>query len=715
MEYDRLIQGKNPLERIVGVEINEDQSVLFLQNKDGSISSQIEKNRFWILSNRPLNKTGSVKLAGELHYKYGQQYSSKKDWNFAMQDARKRASDTYTIWDPVEQFLVKDGYTMYKGMTHTEPSILSFDIETTGLFHNSDSKVLLISNTFRKNGVITRKLFAYDDYKNNGDMLLDWCKWVVDMDPSIICGHNIYTFDLPYLQFIADREDVKLNLGRNNSPLHIGKKASKFRIDGSRDQEYHKVRIYGREVIDTMFLAIRHDVATKKYESYGLKSIIKAEGLEKNERVFYNSSTIRFNYKDSIEWSKIKEYCIHDSDDGLAVYDLTAPATFYLTNSIPKSFQSMVESASGSQINSMMVRSYLQEGHSIPKASLPYPFEGAISFGNPGIYSNIHKVDISSLYPSIILECSVYDDVKDPKGNFLKIIETFTNERLKNKKLAKTSSYHDGLQSAQKIVINSGYGFMAAPGLNFNSPSAAKFITETGRNILNQSLEWAAKKKFIIPNADTDSISYAKEDQSFITEDERKLLLEDLNSLFPKNIRFEDDGYYPKVCIMKAKNYVLYDGKKIKIKGSALKASGKPPSMKEMIKRVIDSIINDKSNYQEIYLEYVKEAANIKDMSRWASRKTISDKTLNSERTNETRIKDAIQGTEIVEGDRVYVYNKTPTELCLVQNYDGVYDVDKMLGMCYDTIYVFENIMDCELLFKNFKLKRNKEALREIL
>ena len=70
-------------------------------------------------------------------------------------------------------------------MKHTEPSILSFDIESTGLFHNQDSKVLLISNTFRKNGQVTRKLFAYDEYDSQGEMLVAWCDWIWQVNSSI--------------------------------------------------------------------------------------------------------------------------------------------------------------------------------------------------------------------------------------------------------------------------------------------------------------------------------------------------------------------------------------------------------------------------------------------------------------------------------------------------------------------------------------------------
>lgn len=717
MLENQLIYGKSLVQRLVNVEVKDNQLSYFTQNEDGTVTRTDKLNKLWLLSQRPIFKS-SVKLKGGLHFNYGTQVESKQDWMMALNSAKKQYNDTYVIWNQTEAALVKDGYTYFKGLKHTEPSILSFDIESTGLYHNNDSKVLLISNTYRRNGQITRKLFAYDEYDSQGEMLLAWCKWVRDMDPSIIVAHNGYSFDIPYIQHVADMEGVNLSLGRDGSVLQIADRTSKIRIDGSRDQEYKRVKIWGREVLDTMFLAIKYDVASKKYESYGLKSIIKTEGLEKEDRVLYDASQIRFNYNKPEEWKKIKEYCEHDADDSLALYDLMAPSLFYLAQSVPKTFQGMLESATGAQINVMMVRSYLQNGHSIPKASEAKEFQGAISLGNPGIYRNVFKVDVASLYPSIILACNVFDEDKDPEGNFLKIIQTFTDERLNNKKLAKTSKYHDDLQSAQKIVINSGYGFLGAQGLNFNSPTAADFITKTGREILQTALDWAALKNMKIVNADTDSISFCKNDESSITEEEQEFLLTDLNSQYPEKIKFEHDGYYPTVCVLKAKNYILYDGKKIKTKGSAIKATTKAPALKEFINKTIEYIVYGKEELETslvlLYTEYVKEICNVKDIKRWSARKTISDKTLNSERTNEARIREALDGSEYVEGDRAYFFYKDKTTLELVERFKGEYDKSRLLKNLYDTVWVFETVLDCELLFPNYSLKKNQKVLQDL-
>jgi DNA polymerase elongation subunit (family B) len=407
---------------------------------------------------------------------------------------KQRGFDTFSIYDPKESLMVKDGLTLYKGLKIKDVSILSFDIESTSLEVNASAHVLLISNTFRVNGEITRKLFSYTDYEDEGEMIIDWCSWVREMNPAIICGHNINTYDLPYLKGVAAKYGVTLDLGRNGSAAKFDSFESKFRKDQTQDLHYHKCKIYGREVVDTLFLAIRHDMVEKKYDSYALKKIIAQEGWEVPGRVFYDADKIRHNYKNPVEWEKIKQYAIFDADDSLKLFDVMATSQFYITQSVPKSFQLVCESASGAQINSMLIRSYLQDGHSIPKASQVESFEGGISFGIPGIYKNVFKVDIQSEYPSIILLHDLYDKVKDPKANFLKMVRYFTAERLKNKRLAKETGdiYYEHLQQEQKVTINSFFGFCGSVGLNFNSPQLGAFITSKGREFIKTALLWAS-------------------------------------------------------------------------------------------------------------------------------------------------------------------------------------------------------------------------------
>jgi DNA polymerase elongation subunit (family B) len=361
----------------------------------------------------------------------------------------------WTIFDRKEAALVLCGLRYFHELELSEIGILSFDIETPSLKRDENSRVLLISCTFRKGEQVIRKLFAYDEYPNQATMLKAWCAWVRSVDPSIILGHNIYGFDLPYLLFVAHREGVTLELGRDGSALQLENYKGRFRKDGSQFYSYQNPHIYGREVIDTMFLSMKADTA-RKYVSYGLKQIIQQEGLEKADRQHYDASQIGARYLDPVEWMKIKAYAQHDADDALALFDLIAAPYFYLTRMIPKPFQSIICQASGSQINSYLVSQYLTKSHSIPEASKPADYEGAISIGNPGRYSHVIKFDVASLYPSIMLEWGVQNREKDPEGHFLKMLLELTTERLKNKALDQSTGerHFKALSDSQKMIAS---------------------------------------------------------------------------------------------------------------------------------------------------------------------------------------------------------------------------------------------------------------------
>jgi DNA polymerase elongation subunit (family B) len=719
MNDTHLIFGKNDLSRVVGLEVNDDKAEVFTQDVSGTVSSTFVPNKFYILSDEQLSDKW-FRLKGNNHYKWASIYSDRYDFLEAKKYWKyKKNKDVWCPHDPKESFMIRNGVTFFKEMKHTEPSILSFDLETNGLNKDKNSRIFLISNTFRNNGVITKKLFKYDDYRNDGEMLVDWSSWVRKVNPAIITGYNIVIYDLPFIQHVADLHEVSIDIGRDGSSLKFDDYQSKLRKDQTQFIYYNKPLVYGREVIDAYFYALKTDTIFKKWSSLSLKTVIKEEGLEKPGRTFYDAAQIRNNYKIPSEWKKIIEYAKDDSDDGLTLYDHLCPPYFYSTQSIPKSYQAVAESASGSQINSIMLRSYLQDGYSVPKGDDAVEFPGAISEGYPGLYRNVKKLDVQSLYPNIMLQYKINNLVKDPNNNLLNMLEYFTNERIKNKQLAKETGdeYYSHLEQTNKVFINSVFGFMGAPRLNFNDIKLAAKVTEIGRGILSTAMNWAKDKGFRLTSVDTDSIAFCKADQSPMDAEEQEQLRQELNTLYPERIRFMDDGYFQKSLVFAAKNYLNYDGKKIKTKGSALKSSTLESGFKEFLQTMASAILNDQTNYLEIYNKYVKRVCSIttkEEMKVFCSKKTISNTTLESERTNETKIVDAIADTEYVVGDKVWLYFKNDKSLGLVENFNGDYDRNVLLKKLYNTAFRFENIINCDI-FLNYSLKKNQKSLEALL
>lgn len=698
-----LIFGKDNTPNIVNITLKNDLAYIYTEANDGTVTLNKEPYQPFLLSPKKIAHR-SERLKGEQYYRFITSVTCNKF--LELQKSYNR-----DFWMPrqiEDAFLMETGVTYYKNKKVSDVSILSFDIETSGLVMDDTSTVFLISNTFRKNGQITKKLFSLEDYQNDWEMISDWTTWVSEMNPSVLCGHNILGYDLPYLAYVFDKQEHgSMLLGRDGSGIIFEEKTSKFRKDGSQQYDFHNVRITGREVIDTFFLSIKYDIG-RDFPSYGLKPIIRHLGLEKANRAFIDASRMRQYFEERLtkpeNWTLAKSYANDDSDDALQLFDLMVPSYFYLAQSIPKTMQQMINEATGSQLDALMIRSYLQEGYSQPKTSGKSEFEGAVSMGIPGVYDWVIKADVASLYPSIMLEYNIFDSKKDPDNHMIKILSYYRNERLKNKKLAKDTGekYFDDLQNSQKILINSLYGFLGAGFLLYNYPKGAAEVTRRGREILLKGVEWATGytlnriikkivkegtedekisfewvlgekigegKGYTLVNVDTDSFSLTR--GSEVTQTEFTEFLKELNSIYPKSIEWANDGIYQKVIVLAAKNYVLVKNGKTTYKGSSLVDQKKEPALFEMLTKMLGALLDGESGaLPTIYREYIKEAVHIEDIKRWCVKKTVSKSVLQSSVTATEKVKDAIDETiekgiitKIQEGDKIWVYQAVKGEI----------------------------------------------------
>lgn len=749
IELESFIFGKDSTEGIVSIEVKND--TVFIFKVDGTIEKR--PMIYWILSAYKVNST-SKRLRGKSHYKFIHTFKTAEEKSKFFNANRKK--DLYQVWDDQEAAMLYYGLTYFKGLKVEDVSVLSFDIEADSLNQTKNSKIFLITNTFFKNGNITKKHFRVDHYNDNcGAMIEDWCEWVREIDPQVITGHNIFGYDLPYLNHVAKLYDSKMFLGKDDSEITFAKKDSNYRVDGSQVWKYKKSHIFGREIIDGIFTSVKHDIG-RNYPTWGLKSIAEYEGFVKEDRQFYDASLIGKNWHIPEEREKIVAYGIDDSDDSLEIYKLQIPSLFYMSQSIPKPFQTIICSASGSWLNFIMVRGYLQNNHSIPKKSDMNYVAGGMSHGVPGVYSNVSKWDAASYYPSTIMAFGLYDKVKDPNGYYLKMVTYFTNRRFDQKRKYKETgdSYWNDLQASSKVFINSSYGLMGTTGLNFNNFEIAAEITRccrmglqkcivwaTGKPIDywwgvdeklykkitikksdyiktkekydnaieiiedngNELLIWVPKEKsgdsyitaykhkrtasqdyadyshidskaelsfdempkhdYILTNIDTDSLSFAKKDNSEWSSEEYEMLAKEINQIMYSD--WEDDGEFERFVVVKAKNYAMLEKNddKMKIKGSSFLSSTKEPALTEMLQELLQSFIDNKDNQYEIYMKYVKEACNIQDISRWATKKSITETLMEANDTSKLKVLAALEGKDFSVGDKVFLFNDIDGEI----------------------------------------------------
>src|SRR5690606_1502781 len=137
-----------------------------------------------------------------------------------------------------------------------------------------------------------------------------------------------------------ENHHITLDLGRDKSSMKIqdiNKKSSKFKIPSGQYLEYYPTKVYGRELVDVLFLSHLYDYK-KNYDNYQLKTIAKVEGLSAEDRQEYDPNTIKDNWQNLSERKKIKKYCLDDSYETLMLFTLMSPAYMYIVQSVPKTF-----------------------------------------------------------------------------------------------------------------------------------------------------------------------------------------------------------------------------------------------------------------------------------------------------------------------------------------------------------------------------------------
>ncbi len=227
---------------------------------------------------------------------------------------------------------------------------------------------------------------------------------------------------------------------------------------------------------------------------------------------------------------------------------------------------------------------------------------------------------------------------------------------------------------------------------------------------------------FKLINADTDSVMISKACGEEFSEQEKVDLLAELNSLFPSLINFSDDGYFSKVIVLKAKNYILLQDGKIKKKGSSLKSSKTEKGLVKFMSEIIEVLLHGTTDQLlPIYNNYIKLVNNLTDINDYASKKTVTKSVLEPTRSTEQKILGAIGDKNVQMGDKVYVYFTAPNEegvtsLKLVENWSNDHDTTQLMKRIYSTLQIFGNVIDLSIFPKyHLKNKKVKEQLENLL
>ncbi len=609
-------------DHVVAVETSDDgRAVLFTRDGDGSAGMiETEFHPFmWLASEDLLEGAGVdaklARLSGDAKFSVLAEFADAKSLGKTLKFLRKTTgcspsapSAPYkVIPDRSQQLMMSLEFRLFRGMAYCDVRKLRFDIETLTTqgfeFPNPsrpDDRVAMISMV---DDTGWEECLVLDSMSDEAErkLLERFAELIVEIDPDIIEGHNIFNFDLPFIETRSKRLGVELRLGRmlpwlDGERPPLKGRSSRLSV-AERTISYTKYEIAGRHVVDTFHLVQYYDIISRELESFGLKSVARHFGVAAPDRTYVDPKEIPRLFASDPD--RLRAYALDDAREAAAISDILAPSYFHQTQLVPLSYQNCVVRGNASKIEAMLLAAYLAAGESIPSPEPPRPFSGALTAApETGVFKQVRHCDVRSLYPSIIIS-NHWCPKRDSLGAFANLLEKLRSFRLDAKDAAtkaKDTSSKDAdilsaLQSAFKILINSFYGYLGFSQGSFNDYGLAERVTAEGRGILETMMDILRSEGAVIIEVDTDGIYFHLPDDDG-TPDAVSAIRKKMETELPKGIEVEMDAAYPAMFSYKSKNYALLreDGE-MAITGAALKSRGLEPFQRKYLRELLEVIL----------------------------------------------------------------------------------------------------------------------------
>jgi DNA polymerase, archaea type len=706
LSTDELLYGTDQTPRIVAVEPQgSDRMLIYQRGVDGAVTSSPDAFRPWLLAARSepwgalRSRPEVIELAGEHTYRYLVTFPTWQMFGEATRAAKDASERFFDITSPVDQYLVSSGRTLFKGMVYEDLCRLQLDIETTGLDARDPSAQVII--------VAIKTSFGHEELlvldQSEGDLIAQLTERIVTLNPDVIEGHNLFNFDLPFLATRAARCGLELRWGRDGSVVRISDSQRRFKA-GPLSLPYTPSYIHGRHIVDTYQQIQRYDTGGN-LTSYGLKNAVEALGLTRADREFVPGEQIREVWLTNRD--RLLRYALDDVRDVDVLGRLTVPTEFYQSQILPRSFQNVATGGPGGKINDLMVRAYLSQRHSVPRAQQPKDYPGGYAdLLEVGAFAPVVKCDVESLYPSIMLVDGI-SSASDTLGAYLPMLRDLTQRRLHAKAQSRITSGEErarweGLQASFKVLINSFYGYLGFGAGLFNDYDAATRVTLAGQSIIKTAVNALRDRGALPIEVDTDGVYFVPPDNVRSEDDERDFI-DQIAATLPKGIRLGHDGRYHAMLSLRMKTYALLteDGK-IVLKGSALRSRKMEPCFRAFLEVAARDFMT--GNRERAREEYFALGDKIRtrslDLGQFTQWTMLHQETLGSQVRLQRLL--ARLPSPPKSGERLELYERQDGELALIQEYAKDENIPYLLRRLYETAGRFRALFPSDTAFAAF-------------
>jgi DNA polymerase elongation subunit (family B) len=495
------------------------------------------------------------------------------------------------IPDLTQQLLTLLPARLFRGMAFSELVRMQVDIETLTTpgfdFPNAerDGDEIIMVAMRDSNG--WEHLLSGPEMAE-ADLLRELIRLIRERDPDVIEGHNLFGFDLPYIEARARRHGLRLDLGRDGSRMTV--RSSRFSA-GEHTSTYQRYEVHGRHLVDTLHLVQLYDVSHRDMDSYGLKACARYFGVAAAERTYVDGSRISAVYRS--DPATLRAYAMDDVRETEAISRILLPSHFYQAQLVPFSLQNCVTRGNATRIDALLCAEYMVAGASLPTPQAPRDFQGGLTESlASGVFENVWHVDVRSLYPSIIISRGLTPR-GDSLGAYLRLLRDLRRFRLAAKDAARSAPAErredfEALQSSFKVLINSFYGYAGFPQGTFNDYGLAEAVTAEGRRILQSMLDFLRTRQATVIEMDTDGIYFVPP----AGPQDPAALQAVLQAVLPEGIEVDLDSTYQAMLGYKAKNYALlsHDGS-VSLTGAALKSRGLEPFQRRYIRELVTLLL----------------------------------------------------------------------------------------------------------------------------
>ncbi len=528
-----------------------------------------------------------------------------------------------------------------------KPKILAYDIEADEFEIGKGEIVMisLVSENFKK--VLTWKHCSEQNFvecfKDEAEMIEAFVKYVKEYNPDILVGYFSDGFDLPYLRARAEENNIKLNLGIDNS-----------------QPSFSRGRLLTGKIKGIVHIDLLRFIQNA-YSQY-----LQSETLSLNEvsNELLGEKKLDFEHKHSTkikknEWENYFDYNLQDSVLTFKLAEKLWPDLLEITKIVGEPLFNVSRSTMAGNFEDLIIHnlnrfneiSEKRPTHDeIGKRMQREKYEGAFVFQPiPGLYEDICFFDFTSMYASVIVSynLSLSTLTKDKKNSYqgeLGNKKVYFSKQpgffpvLLNEIIHKRKQYKEEYKknpnpitkvrsNAYKLIANAAYGYQGFFGARYYCLEAAASTAYFARQNIKQVIDKINKEDYTVVYSDTDSVCLKLNNH---TKAQALELLKEINKNLPGIMELDLEDFYKRgIWVTKRtgefgakKKYALINEEnKIKIRGFETVRRDWCDLARELQNKVLENILKDGN--EKSALEIVKKT--IKDIK---ERKINRDKIL---------------------------------------------------------------------------------------